>query len=96
MGLTPSCKLGRSQMEVTVDRPGLLVRRVAADLLENVLHRRRPLDEQLQYMSAHGEFSSLSDRDRALVRAVTGMVLRRLGTLRHVLARYLEHALPLR
>jgi 16S rRNA (cytosine967-C5)-methyltransferase len=53
-----------------------------------VLHRRRPLDEQLQEES--GDFAGLSERDRAFVRALTATVLRRLGTLRHVLARCLE------
>ena len=81
-------------MEVTVDRPGFLARRMAADLLENVLHRRRPLDEQLHDVSAREDFPRLSDRDRALVRVLAATVLRRLGTLRHVLARYLERGLP--
>jgi 16S rRNA (cytosine967-C5)-methyltransferase len=71
---------------------GLLARRMAADILESVLRRRRPLDEQLQ--GAHPDFSLLSDRDRALVRALTATVLRRLGTLRYLLGRFLERGLP--
>jgi 16S rRNA (cytosine967-C5)-methyltransferase len=76
----------------TANVPGLESRRVAADILHNVLHRRRPLDEQLQAESR--AFTHLSDRDRALVRALTATVLRRLGSLRHVLARCLERGLP--
>jgi 16S rRNA (cytosine967-C5)-methyltransferase len=78
--------------EMTVHAPGLASRRIAADILHNVLHRCRPLDEQLQ--DEAGEFAKLAERDRALVRALTATVLRRLGTLRHVLARCLEQGCP--
>ena len=71
--------------------PGLASRRVAADILHNVLHRRRPLDEQLQ---DERDLTNLSERDRAFIRALTATVLRRLGTLRHVLARCLQRGLP--
>jgi 16S rRNA (cytosine967-C5)-methyltransferase len=64
---------------------------MALDILDGVLSRRRPLDEQLE-----DRFRScvLSDRDRALVRALTATVLRRLGTLRHLLGLLLERNLP--
>jgi len=78
----------------TASPPGFPVRRIAADVLENVLHRRRPLDEQLSDISADGEFSRLAHRDRAFVRALAATVLRRLGTLRQLLRRYLERGLP--
>jgi 16S rRNA (cytosine967-C5)-methyltransferase len=71
--------------------PGLAVRRIAADILEGVLHRKRPLDEQLEDQPALRE---LSERDRALVRRVVATVLRRLGTLRHLLTPMLERGLP--
>ena len=57
-----------------------------------MLHRRRPLDEQLQ--DDRKDFAGLSERDRALVRALTATVLRRLGTLRQVLAQCLQKGLP--
>jgi 16S rRNA (cytosine967-C5)-methyltransferase len=75
-------------------RPGFLVRRIAADVLENVLHRRRPLDEQLNDLLDRAEYSALPDHDRALLRALAATVLRHLGTLRHLLARYLDRGLP--
>jgi 16S rRNA (cytosine967-C5)-methyltransferase len=78
----------------TASPPGFLVRRIAADVLENVLRRRRPLDEQLSDISADSEFSHLAHRDRAFVRALSATVLRRLGTLRQLLRRYLERGLP--
>jgi 16S rRNA (cytosine967-C5)-methyltransferase len=67
---------------------------MATDIVEDVLCRRRPLDEQLQDREADPRFSELADRDRALVRAIAATVLRRLGTLRHLLGRLLEHGLP--
>ena len=72
------------------DIPGLAARRIAADILEGVLRRKRPLDEQL----AGRDFAALPERDRALVRLLAASVLRRLGTLRHVLGRCLERGLP--
>ena len=48
--------------------PGLTARRIAADILDNVLRRRRPLDAELEGAEAHPGLASLADRDRALVR----------------------------
>ncbi|HKN08923.1 MAG TPA: MFS transporter, partial [Pseudomonadota bacterium] len=64
----------------STEAPGLAARRIAADILENVLHRRRPLDEQLADKTRQDDFSTLPERDRALVRALAATVLRRLGT----------------
>lgn len=70
--------------------PGLAARRVAAEILGAVLRRRRPLDEQLEA----GGLAALEERDRALVRVLVATALRRLGTLRHLLAALLERGLP--
>ena len=70
--------------------PGLAARRIAADIVGGVLRRRRPLDEQLETSG----LGALPERDRALVRALVATVLRRLGTLRHLLAAHLERGLP--
>jgi 16S rRNA (cytosine967-C5)-methyltransferase len=70
--------------------PGLAARRIAADIVNGVLRRRRPLDEQLETSG----LGALPERDRALVRALVASVLRRLGTLRHLLAAHLERGLP--
>jgi 16S rRNA (cytosine967-C5)-methyltransferase len=72
------------------DIPGLAARRAAAEIIGAVLHRRRPLDEQLD---GHG-LAALAERDRALVRALVATALRRLGTLRHLLAALLQRGLP--
>ena len=74
--------------------PGFPARRLAADILDGVLRRRRPLDEQLEDMSAHPDYVALAERDRALVRGLVTSVLRRLGTLRHLLGQLLERGLP--
>jgi 16S rRNA (cytosine967-C5)-methyltransferase len=74
--------------------PGLAARRVAADLLDGVLRRHRPLDEQLEGGEASSAFAALPERDRALARKLIGTVLRRLGTLRHLLATALDRGFP--
>ena len=74
--------------------PGLAARRVAAELLDGVLRRHRPLDEQLESGEASSAFAALAERDRALARKLVGTVLRRLGTLRHLLAGALDRGFP--
>jgi 16S rRNA (cytosine967-C5)-methyltransferase len=74
--------------------PGLAARRVAAEILEGVLRRHRPLDEQLEGPQAHPGLSALADRDRALVRKLLGTALRRLGSLRALLGAALDRGLP--
>jgi 16S rRNA (cytosine967-C5)-methyltransferase len=74
--------------------PGLAARRVAADLVDGVLRRSRSLDEQIDADPAPGAFAGLAERDRALARALAATVLRRLGTLRALLAPMLERGLP--
>ena len=79
------------------DSPGLAVRRVAADIVEGVLGRHRALDEMLEGSDARAATAALAalpDRDRGLTRAIVAVVLRRLGTLRHLLGSFLEEGLP--
>jgi len=74
--------------------PGLAVRKIAADIVDGVLRRRVPLDEQLSGRAAHIGLATLADRDRALMRRLTATVLRRLGTLRHALTGFLDKGFP--
>ena len=74
--------------------PGLAVRRIAADIIDGVLRRHRSLDEQLESVGANADLTALDDRDRALTRALVAIVLRRLGTLRHLLGTLLERGTP--
>jgi len=74
--------------------PGLAARRIAADILDGVLRRRIPLDDLLSGKNAHPGLPPLADRDRALVRRLTATVLRRLGTLRHMVGGLLDKGFP--
>ncbi|EFI53494.1 transcription antitermination factor NusB [Afipia sp. 1NLS2] len=74
--------------------PGLAARRIAADIIDGVLHKRRTLDDQLEGPAAHPVLKTLSDRDRALMRRLVATVLRRLGTLGHLLSRLLDRGIP--
>ena len=74
--------------------PGLAARKIAADIVDGVLRRRVPLDEQLSGRGAHIGLPTLADRDRALMRRLTATVLRRLGTLRHAISGFLDKGFP--
>ncbi len=63
-------------------------RRVAADLLEAVLRRHRPLDEAMAE-TALG-FARLAERDRAFVRRLVATCLRRLGQVDAVLKGFVQ------
>jgi len=74
--------------------PGLAARRIAADILDGVLRRRTALDELLSGKNAHPGLAGLAERDRALMRRLVATVLRRLGTLRHLVGGFLEKGFP--
>jgi 16S rRNA (cytosine967-C5)-methyltransferase len=87
--MTPATRRG-----APAEVPGLAARRIAADILDNVLRRHRPLDGELDGAESHPGLPVLAERDRALVRMLAATVLRRLGTLRHVLKQFLERGFP--
>src|SRR3979490_3470855 len=89
----PKKPTARQRADAAPEPPGLPARRFAADLLDGVLRRHRPLDELLD-VAAHPGLGALADRDRALVRHLVATVLRRLGTLRHILGLFLDRGLP--
>ncbi|TCT06900.1 RsmB/NOP family class I SAM-dependent RNA methyltransferase [Aquabacter spiritensis] len=68
--------------------PGLEARRRAADALDRVLRSGASMDEALQ------DAPALEPRDRALAFHILAVSLRRLGTLRTLLAGMLERGLP--
>ena len=74
--------------------PGLAARRLAADILDAVLRRRRPLDDELDSAATRAALAGLPERDRALTRALVATVLRRLGSLRHLLGLFLDRGAP--
>src|SRR5258705_12602598 len=67
--------------------PGLAARRIAADILDGVLHKHRTLDEQLDGAGAHPSLKTLSDRDRALMRRLVATIFRRPRTSARLLLR---------
>lgn len=81
-------------IKAAADVPGLAVRHIAADILDGVLRRRRALDEQLDGPGANPGLAGLPERDRAFARALVATVLRRLGTLRHLIGFCLDRGLP--
>ena len=85
----PSQRLARPS-----EVPGLAARRIAADVLDGVLHKHRTLDDQLDGATAHPGLKTLADRDRALMRRLVATILRRLGTLGHLLSRLLDRGIP--
>ncbi len=92
MGNYPGMARPRTSPQPEV--PGLAARRIAADILDGVLRRRIALDDLLSGKNAHPGLPALADRDRALTRRLTATVLRRLGTLRHLVGGFLEKGFP--
>lgn len=83
-----------SRFAVPAEVPGLAAHRIAADILDGVLHKHRTLDDQLDGAGAHPGLKSLADRDRALMRRLVSTILRKLGTLGHLLSRLLDRGVP--
>jgi 16S rRNA (cytosine967-C5)-methyltransferase len=86
--MTPARRIAPAEV------PGLTARRIAADILDNVIRRNRPLDGEIDGAEAHPGLAALAERDRALVRKLVATVLRRIGTLRHLLEQFLESGFP--
>ena len=83
--------MARPRTENPQQVPGFAARRVAAEILEAVLGGKRPLDGELENNAA---LRSLDERDRGLIRMLVATVLRRLGTLRHLLGGSLDRGFP--
>src|SRR5215831_15055505 len=81
-------------MANTFHPPGFASRLAAANLLDAVLRRNRPLDEQLDDRHPNPSLRELDERDRALARRIVATVLRRLGTLRRLIGDILDRGLP--
>ncbi|WP_425089214.1 RsmB/NOP family class I SAM-dependent RNA methyltransferase [Stappia sp.] len=76
------------------ETPGLKARKIAAEVLGRVIYGRRPLDEELHDARGHPELHTLGDKDRALVRAILGLALRRRGQIAAALEMLLERPIP--
>lgn len=73
---------------------GLDARRLAVELIEAVLVRHHALDDAMAYADRRPEMARLEPRDRGFARLIAATVLRRLGSLEAVLARFMERPLP--
>jgi 16S rRNA (cytosine967-C5)-methyltransferase len=89
-----SVRKPKPHSDSTQDVPGLAARRVAAEIVDGVLRRQRPLDELLDSGDENAALAALPERDRALTRALVATVLRRLGTMRHLLGLFLDRGPP--
>jgi len=76
------------------ESPGLVSRSIAAEALQAVLHRHRSLDQTLDSETGIAGLRALPDRDRAFVHMLVAKTLRRLGSLRALLASLLERGVP--
>jgi 16S rRNA (cytosine967-C5)-methyltransferase len=74
--------------------PGLAVRVAAAQILGDILARGRPLEERFGAPESDVRLSALDARDRALVRSIATVALRRLGTARKAIGKFLEKGIP--
>lgn len=86
--------MARARIAPQAEVPGLAARRIATDIVDGVLRRRIALDDQLSGKTAHLGLATLPDRDRALMRRLAATVLRRLGTLRHLVGGFLDKGFP--
>jgi len=73
---------------------GLPARQAAVSLLSSVLIDKIPLDQLLGRYGTRGPLQSLTQRDRALARAIVSTSLRRFGQIEAILDYLLEKPLP--
>jgi len=73
--------------------PGFLARWLAAQAILDALLRGRPLDDRFGGENGGGALG-LDARDRALARSIATVAMRRLGTIRKALNRFLDKGLP--
>ena len=76
------------------DPAGLAVRRTAVAILRQVIERRTALDAVLDETHGNPHFRALDRRDRALLRAILGVALRRRGEIEAALKATLDRPLP--
>nr|WP_299817929.1 transcription antitermination factor NusB [uncultured Roseibium sp.] len=76
------------------ENPGFAARKVAADILGNVVYKKRPLDGEFDAASGHSGLRALAGNDRSLVRAILGAALRHRGEIAIILDRLLDRGIP--
>ena len=84
----------RTAPEPPPSPPGLTARLAAAAIVADVASGSHTLEERLGNETATGRLAELDPRDRSLVRSIATVSLRRLGTIRSALAKFLDKGLP--
>lgn len=74
--------------------PGLAARVAAAAVVADIIASSHALDDKFSGASLHSKLLGLEPRDVALARSIVTVSLRRLGTIRHALAKLLEKGVP--
>ena len=74
--------------------PGYVARWVAAQAISDALTYGKPLDDRFPGPDGESAPQILDARDRALARSIATVAMRRLGTIRKGLARFLEKGMP--
>jgi len=74
--------------------PGYVARWVAAQAISDALTYGKPLDDRFPGLDGDAAPQALDARDRALARSIATVAMRRLGTIRKGLARFLEKGMP--
>jgi 16S rRNA (cytosine967-C5)-methyltransferase len=85
---------GSSAASPLLKNDGLAARRFAAEVIEDVIKRRLPLDDRLDRLSHNALYSALSQSDRGLTRAIATAALRRYGTIRKTLGDRMPLGIP--
>ncbi len=74
--------------------PGLRARIAAHQVISDVIAGGHPLDERFSPAAVPNRTIGLDARDKALVRSISTVAMRRLGAIRRALARLLDRGLP--
>ncbi len=85
---------GKNSSNGDAPKPGLNVRRTALRLLTAIMDTRTSFDALTDDQHGHPNYLALEARDRALLRAILMVALRRRADLDSVIADYVEKPLP--
>jgi len=83
-----------AQRREAESHPGLLARSAAAAILNDIITNGQALDDKFAANAVPNRLARIEGRDRALVRSIVTVALRRLGTIKFALSKLLERSLP--
>jgi 16S rRNA (cytosine967-C5)-methyltransferase len=94
LGVKPKARPRNKNTGPEASPPGLAVRRTATAIFRQVIEHKVPLDSLLDEVGGNPHFLALDQRDRALVRAIVGVSLRRRGEIDAAIFGALDRKLP--